>query len=162
MRLTTITLMIFAVLLSSCNSASDKKNADRPPINVDTTRASAQEMADADSAARWLIEASAGDFTRQRASIPAAFRKVQIRYAITPDSLKQYLLCGELLSEGSQGKDEWIPFATIKTSAYEQWIGSQALGYCNGAKIVSYLSNDYSSALQRKIDSLQESEALPR
>src|SRR3546814_971194 len=60
----------------------------------------------------------------------------------SPDGEEQYMLCGEFLPAQEGGNTEWTPFATIKTSDYEQWIGAQAAGFCE------HRSEEHTSELQ--------------
>ena len=65
------------------------------------------------------------------------------------------MLCGQFLPVQGEAKAEWTPFATIKTSGYEQWTGTQAAGFCQGSSIVWDKVGDLSSALQSRLDSLR-------
>jgi hypothetical protein len=47
------------------------------------------------------------------------------------------------------------PFATIKTSGYEQWIGAQAVGFCQRSSVIWDKAGDLSSSLQSRLDSLR-------
>jgi len=61
-------------------------------------------------------------------------------------------LCGEFLREGE--KAEWTPFATIKTSGYEQYLGGGAAAYCAASPIIWDTRDDLSASLQTQLDSL--------
>jgi hypothetical protein len=65
------------------------------------------------------------------------------------------MLCGQFLPAQDGGKVEWTPFATIKTSGYEQWIGAQAEGYCQGSSVIWDKVEDLSPSLQSRLDSLR-------
>ena len=49
---------------------------------------------------------------------------------------KQYQLCGEFLPTQREGKAEWTPFATIKTSGFEKHLGVQAASWCQRSQFV--------------------------
>ncbi|MGB2996025.1 MAG: hypothetical protein WBB53_08175, partial [Ferruginibacter sp.] len=84
-----------------------------------------------DSIVQFLINASASDFHKTRPNSSINFRDVKLAYTVTPNNEKMYLLCGEFQIQEKNDKDKvWIPFATIKTFGYEQWIGGQASTYC--------------------------------
>jgi hypothetical protein len=100
----------------------------------------------------FLLTSSATDFHTHRPPYPARFRDVRIGYSMMPDGTRQYLLCGSFLAEG--GKLEWTPFATIKTSGYEQWLGDQAVSFCKRPANV-WVEGDFSPSLQSRIDSLR-------
>jgi hypothetical protein len=74
---------------------------------------------------------------------------------MTPSGEEQYMLCGQFLPAEEEGKAEWTPFATIKTSGYEQWIGAQAVGFCQGSSVIWDKEGDLSSSLQSRLDSLR-------
>ncbi len=65
------------------------------------------------------------------------------------------MLCGQFLPAQEAGKAEWTPFATIKTSGYEQWIGAQAAGFCQNSSVIWDKVDDLSSSLQSRLDSLR-------
>jgi len=69
---------------------------------------------------------------------------------------KQYMLCGMFQPAQESGNAEWVPFATIKTSGYEQWIGAQATGFCQGRSMIWHTQvGDLSSSLKGRLDSLR-------
>jgi hypothetical protein len=65
---------------------------------------------------------------------------------------KQYMMCGQFHEPRSV---VWTPFATIKTSGYEQWIGAQAARFCQGSSVRWDTVGDLSSSLKSRLDSLQ-------
>jgi len=65
------------------------------------------------------------------------------------------MLCGQILVAVEGSKTVWTPFATIKTSDYEQWIGNQAAGFCQGSSVTWDKVGDLSSALRSRLDSLR-------
>ncbi len=73
---------------------------------------------------------------------------------MTSDGTRQYRLCGELWPEQAAGKAEWTPFVTIKTSGYEQYLGSQAANFCSRSTM-TWDAEDWSSSLQSRLDSLR-------
>lgn len=48
-----------------------------------------------------------------------------------------------------------MPFATIKTSDYEQWIGAQAAGFCKHSPVIWDEAGDLSPSLQSRLDALR-------
>jgi hypothetical protein len=67
----------------------------------------------------------------------------------------EYRLCGQFLPAQEPGKAEWTPFATIKTSHYEQYIEAQAAGFCQNSSFIWDSVDDLSSSLQSRLDSLR-------
>jgi hypothetical protein len=74
---------------------------------------------------------------------------------MTPSGEKQYMLCGQFLPAQEGGTAKWTPFATIKTDGYEQWIGAQAAGICQGSSVIWEKVGDLSSSLQSRLDTLR-------
>jgi len=65
------------------------------------------------------------------------------------------MLCGQFLPAQEGGKAEWTPFATIKTSGYEQWIGAQAAAFCQRPSVMWDKVGDLPSLLQSRLASLR-------
>jgi hypothetical protein len=103
----------------------------------------------------FLLSSAAADFHTHRPPDPVRFRDVRIGHAIAPTGEAQYMLCGQFLPAQEAGKAEWTPFATIKTSGYEQWIGAQVARYCQGSSVIWDTKDDLSSSLQSRLDSLR-------
>ncbi len=123
-----------------------------------TTSASrtASEFPDAAShrAIHTLIAYSTADFHEHGPAGPGRFRDVRSGYLLTASGEPQYMLCGEFLQAQEDGTTRWMPFATLKTSSYEQWIGAQSATFCK-AESTKWLKGDLSSALQSTLASLR-------
>jgi len=119
------------------------------------TYSATDQTAPADSAVQFLITAAATDFHAHRPPDPDRFRQVRIGHITTPTGEEQYRLCGWFLPAQEEGMIEWTPFATIKTSDYEQWIGAQAVPFCEGSSLTWDSLGDLSSSLQSRLDSLR-------
>ncbi len=74
---------------------------------------------------------------------------------MTPGGVEQYMLCGQFLSAREGGRPEWMLFATIKTSGYEQWVGARAAGFCQDPAVMWDRVGDLAPALQSQVDSLR-------
>jgi hypothetical protein len=147
--------VLFATLvLAACSTAPVKRDESQA---VSPTQELAPELqkASIDSVVQFLLTAAATDFHTHRPPDPVRFREVRLGHIVAPSGEKQYMLCGQFLPAPEGGKAEWTPFATIKTSDYEQWIGAQAAGFCQGASIVWDQVGDLSSLLQSRLDSLR-------
>ncbi len=103
----------------------------------------------------FLLAAAAGDFHAHPAQNPAKFRNVRFGHLVTDAGTNEYLLCGEFLPASETGADAWMPFATIKTAAYEQWMGATATGLCERSSIVWSEDGDLSGSLQGRLDALR-------
>jgi hypothetical protein len=102
-----------------------------------------------------LLAASAKDFHAHQPPYPARFRDVRAGHTAARDGTKQWLLRGQFLPKKGQAEPEWTSFVTIKTSDYEQLIGSQAEGYCKQPSITWDDREDLSASLQSQLDSLR-------
>jgi hypothetical protein len=146
--------VLFPILvLAACSKAPVTRN-ESPAVSP--TQAAATEPPQAlDSVLQFLLSSAANDFHNHRPPDPVRFRNVRLAHVTTSDGKSHYRLCGEFLPAPEGGKAEWAPFATIKTSGYEQWIGAQAANYCQGSSLIWDNVDDLSSALQNRFDSLR-------
>jgi hypothetical protein len=142
------------LVLAACSTAPVTRNESR---TVSPTQIPAPEpqKASIDSVVQFLLTAAATDFHTHLRSDSVRFRDVRIGHVMTPSGAEQYMLCGQFLSAHEGGKAEWTPFATIKTSGYEQWIGAQAAGFCQGSSVIWDNEGDLSPSLQSRLDSLR-------
>ena len=104
---------------------------------------------------QFLLTSAATDFHTHRPPDPVQFRNVRIGHVMTPGGERQYRLCGQFLPAQETGKAEWTPFATIKTSGYEQYIGAQAADSCQNSSMTWDNMDDLSSSLQSRLDSMR-------
>ena len=143
-----------ACLLAGCGPdrapRSQPQGASPAPAN-----AAPAQQASTDPAVQFLLAASAKDFHAHQRPYPARFRDVRVGHWAAADGTTLYLLRGQFLPEQGRGEAEWTTFVTIKTSAYEQWIGAAAEEYCRQSSIVWGDREDLSSALQSQLDSLR-------
>jgi hypothetical protein len=151
--LLSISILFSTLFLTSCISTSENNNKSSA-VSPDSIRSYKIQNDSLDPIVLFLLDASAKDFHDHQPPVPVSFRNVQVRYLISPNTKNRYMICGQFLTQDKQNKDEWTSFATIKTSGYEQWIGTQALGYCQDSKAISYKIYDLSSALKSRVDSL--------
>jgi hypothetical protein len=107
-----------------------------------------------DTPLQFLLTAAATDFHTHSQSHVIHFRKVHFGRVMTPEGENRYILCGQFLPARTKDKADWTPFATIKTSGYEQWLGDQAASFCKRPS-VKWDKGDLSSSLQSRFDSLQ-------
>ena len=149
-----VSILILTLFLTSCNTGSENKNhsSKGSPDSISLTET---QNASLDSIVQFLLDASAKDFYDNQPPTPGSFRNVQVRNLIGPNAENHYMICGQFLAQDKQNNDEWTSFATIKTDPYEQWIGSNALTYCQDSKEISYKISDLSSALKSRFDALQ-------
>jgi hypothetical protein len=101
------------------------------------------QKASMDAALQFLLTSAAADFHTHRQSDSVRFRDVRIGHVMTPNGAEQYMLCGQFMSAQEGDNAEWMPFATIKTSGYEQWLGAQAVGLCQRPSITWDNEDDF-------------------
>jgi hypothetical protein len=143
--------------MASCNSVSDK-NKVSATAGTDTTPSTEIRNDTLDVIVQTLLEASSNDFYRNQPPLPVDFRNMQLKYLEKANGERNYMICGQFLARDGQNQEKWTNFTTIKTSDYEQWIGSNAVAYCQEAKDVSYNTSDLSAELKNRVDSLQPKE----
>ncbi len=141
------TVLVAALAFVACSAPPDMRSESHA---ASSTQVLAPEL---QTAVQFLLGAAADDFHTHGSPKAARFRNVRIGHVVDADGTRRYLLCG-LCSPA--GKADWTPFATIKTSGYEQWIGVQAGGYCQSPPVVwDEKVGDLSSLLERRLASLR-------
>jgi hypothetical protein len=148
-------VVLFATLVLAACSTAPVTRSESPAVSPAQVPAPEPEKASVDSVVQFLLTAAATDFHTHRPPDPVRFRDVRIRHSMTPSGQEQYMLCGQFQTSQEGGKAEWTPFATIKTSGYEQWIGAQAAGFCQGSSVISDKEGNLSSSLQSRLESLR-------
>jgi hypothetical protein len=146
-----LSFLLLTVVLTSCNSSQDKNAA---KATSDAHALAGNPTTALDSVVFYLLDMSAKDFHDHQPPVPVGFRNVQFKNLVDADAKNHYMICGEFLSKDMKSNDTWTPFATIKTSDYEQWIGSHAVEFCRDAKEVAYKTHDLSSALKLRFESM--------
>jgi hypothetical protein len=144
-----LAILLTTLGLAACNTGSGTSGGSQA---VSSTQVPAPEV---QRVVEFLLTAAASDFHTHRPPDPALFRDVRVGHVVSPSGQEQYLLCGQFLPAQEGRTAEWTPFATIKTSGYEQWIGAQAVRYCRGSSVLWDKVGDLSSSLQTRLTSLQ-------
>jgi hypothetical protein len=106
-----------------------------------------------DQPVQYLIESAASDFHAHGPLKPIHFRNVRFGHVKSSD-VTMYMLCGQFTPDPKTDKAKWVPFVTIKTHAYEQYLGDQAASLCKRSSITWDIQKDLSSSLQDRYDSL--------
>ncbi len=103
----------------------------------------------------FLITSAATDFNEHQPPFPAKFRGVKIGHLGDTTKSGSYRMCGEFLPADGGDKAEWTGFVTIKTSGYEQYIGSGTT-YCSDQKVIWDTTGDLSPTLKSRLDSIKK------
>ena len=145
------TVLLGAIAVVSCATSTPT----RGPSQATTPSSS--------PAVEFLLSSAATDFHTHAPPRPVRFRNVRSGYVTAMDGARQYRLCGEFLPAEGGGKVEWTPFATLQTSGYEQWLGAQAVRFCQPSSM-TWDAGDLSSSLQSRLDALGKTptERVPR
>ena len=144
--------VIAAIVLAGCSATHVTRSESQSASSTQALAAEPQK-ASLDSALQFLLTAAAKDFHTHGPSDSLRFRNVRIGHITTSDGTVQYRLCGQFLPLQKDGNAEWIPFATIKMSDYEQWIGDTS--WCQESEVTWDKVDDLSSLLQSRYDSLR-------
>jgi hypothetical protein len=139
------------ILFAACSTTSAPRGQSQPASPGQASGSNGQ----LDSLIQLLLAHAASDFHSHRPPTVAHVRNVRIGHVMTADGAKHYMLCGEFLPAQREGKVEWTPFATIKTSGYEQWLGAQAANFCQRSTFIRDNAEDLSSSLQTRLDSMR-------
>jgi hypothetical protein len=149
-----LVFLFAALVLAACSATPVTRNqsqAVRSPQGV----ISESQKASMDSVVEFLLTSAATDFRTHGPYPILQFRDVRIGHDLTSDGTKVYTLVGQCLPAREGGKGAWTPFATIKTSGYEQYIGGQAVAFYQKSSFVWDEMGDLSSVLQSRLDSLR-------
>lgn len=131
-----LAVIFYISVTIGCASKNDEEN--KESVNVDS-----KNEVIPDSVIQILITSAAIDFRDHQPPTPVDFRNLKMGYIKSSNQEKIYILCGEFLSKADT---EWISFATIKTSGYEQYIGETQ--YCQDATVV--LTDEHLTAELKK------------
>jgi len=147
--------VVFATLVLAACSSTPVQRGETQAASPTQVPAPESQNAPTDSVVQFLLTSAATDFHTHRPPDPVRFRDVRIGHTVTPSGEKKYMLCGQFLPAQEGSTAEWTPFATIKTSGYEQWIGAQAAGFCQSSSVIWDKVGDLSPSLQSRLDSLR-------
>ncbi len=109
---------------------------------------------DFETVKEYLLDSAAADFFEHQPPFPTKFRKVRLGHVDKDKKDAMYRLCGEFLAADENGKARWTRFATIKTSGYEQYLGSSTT-YCTDPKIIWAKTGDLSTTLKNRLDAIK-------
>jgi hypothetical protein len=149
-------IMVFTICLGSCQSGTNKPSEQPAQIIADSLPAEIAQNDALDTMVQKTIAISANDFFKNQQPLPKNFRNVQIRYNIKPNKEVLYILCGQFATQDTAKEEEWAQFATIKNTAYEQWVGNSAITFCENSKPIPYTKMDLSIELKNKLNALQK------
>ncbi len=147
-------ILLITAILAACCTAQVTRNESEAASSYPAP-AEGLQKASSDSVAKFLIMSAAKDFHAHGPSGALRFRDVRIGHIADSGGEKHYFLCGQFVRVQASGKAQWTPFVTIKTSGYEQYVGPQALHFCQDTTAVWDKANDLTSTLQSRFGSLK-------
>lgn len=148
LHLTRTMIAIFVTMLLACNAqVNEKESTTEPSVNSINPE---NREAIPDSVIQFLISSAAIDFNEHQPPTAIDLRNVKAGY-IASGNERTYLICGEFLSKE---KKDWEFFTTIKTSGYEQYIGSTT--YCQKASFVETDNNRLAEEIKSKLTELKK------
>jgi hypothetical protein len=134
------TVLFTTLTLGACTMAPVARS-DAPPVSP--------------AIVQFLLTSAATDFHAHRPPDLGPFRDVRIGHTKSSTGEDSYRMCGQFLSAQHAGNTEGTPFVTLKTSGYEQYIGTKAATtYCQGPSVIWDNEGDLSASLQSRLDSL--------
>jgi len=95
----------------------------------------------------FLLDSAAKDF-RTHPPQALAFRNVYFGQFDSKGNPPTYEICGEF-QVAKDGKKQWLHFATLKTSGYEQYVGDGELSWCT-REGMSWDEDDWSAELTKR------------
>ena len=152
--MTKLVRIFLALGIAGCSSSQPMRSSSAP-ISPSEVAAPAMQPGSLDSVAQYLIASAATDFHDHGAPGPIRVRTVRLGHFVNADGATHYVLCGQLLRARPEGTGEWTPFATIKTSGYEQWLGVQASSYCQERATRWDSTGNLTASLQGRVDALR-------
>lgn len=148
-----IVIVILAFLaLTACGKPAATNNEPMVEASNPASVGMSFDKSSMAAALEYLLASAASDF-QTHGPLAVDVRNVRLGYSLVENGEEQYMLCGEFLPAGEEESAKWWPFATLKTSAYEQWLGAQAVGICEQSSIVWEESGDLTSELRQRIES---------
>jgi hypothetical protein len=98
---------------------------------------------------RFLISSAANDF---RAHTPGRIEVRNVRFGLRDTTAGQpsYVLCGDFRRRSEGDTAQWVPFATVEGTTYEQWLGETR--YCQTLSGAWNTSDSLTTLLQRELD----------
>lgn len=143
---------VLTVIFFSCNRGNKMESSSQTTaIIADSIAPITISSEKLDSIVNLIVDISATDFYKNQQPAPTNFENVKLKYIKKQNGEELYILCGQFSTKDSQE----IQFATVKNSDYEQWVGVNALTYCQDSQVIPYSKMDLSTALKSKFDSLK-------
>ena len=134
-----------AVLLLGCRPET------RPSQDTSRSMAASDPAAPHDRIAslEYLLTSAGDDF---RANTEGLIEVRNVRFGLrdTTGGQESYVLCGDFRRRSEGDTAQWVPFATVETSQYEQWLGETR--FCQTLSGAWDTSDSLTIRLQKALD----------
>ena len=135
-----------AALLVACRGES------RAPQGVSSTPPTASDPAaphEHEASLGYLISSAGDDFL---ANTPGRIEVRNVRFGLrdTTGGRESYVLCGDFRRRSDGESGQWVPFATVETSKYEQWLGETR--FCQTLSGAWNTADSLTTRLQKALD----------
>ena len=97
----------------------------------------------------YLISSAGDDFL---ANTPGRIEVRNVRFGLrdTTGGRESYVLCGDFRRRSDGESGQWVPFATVETSKYEQWLGETR--FCQTLSGAWNTADSLTTRLQKALD----------
>lgn len=106
----------------------------------------------------FLMDKATQEFSQPGPMQPRRIKTARLGHLHDAQGRDLDLLCGRFVPMDASGGKAEVPFATLKTGDYEQWLGGQAAGLC-AQPTITWFQGDHAQALMQR---LQAAASAPR
>ncbi|WP_374430674.1 hypothetical protein [Ideonella dechloratans] len=98
----------------------------------------------------FLMDKATQEFSQPGPMHPKRIKTARLGHLHDAQGRDLDLLCGRFVPTDPSGGKAEVPFATLKTGDYEQWLGGQAVGLCSQPTI-TWFKGDHAQALMQRL-----------
>jgi hypothetical protein len=133
-----------AAILACCQS-----HPRAPEIASDSAAAAPLAPHEETASLGFLLSSAASDF---RAHTPGRVEVRNVRFGLrdTTAGKPSYVLCGDFRRRSEGDSAQWMPFATVEGTTYEQWLGETR--YCQPVSGGWNAADSLTTLLQRALE----------
>ncbi|RYZ28993.1 MAG: hypothetical protein EOO10_07725 [Chitinophagaceae bacterium] len=140
------------IILFSCKNTNSKVDNNQTPALTSEPRViKEKDTVKLSKIVNSLIDISAKDFYTNQQPAPVDFKDVKLKYHKKHNGEELYILCGVFITHDKQATQ----FATLKNYGYEQWVGNNAVTYCQNSREISYTKEDLTIVLRTRYNEIK-------
>ena len=98
----------------------------------------------------FLMDKATQEFSQPGPMQPRRIKTARLGHLHDAQGRDVDLLCGRFVPKDTSGGKAEVPFATLKTGDYEQWLGGQAAGLC-AQPTITWFKGDHAQALMQRL-----------